>query len=547
MPRHVTEEWRLVFDMARRIQGKTSSAIASRGADLLLPVSMAQVWAVEIVARGKLTRFERDAAGTWFRHIDQHTHAAGGDVHVADPIQAPIIDAAFRGFDAAVAEARVAPADAPHLAQYGLALPTLIVLFYARDSSTPLARLEFGTLADRLDRYARLAPDGAVSHRCGVRAQAPDRAPQGRRSRLVRLRRVLLAAVIALGAMVAAQAHQINLSIARVTFGGDRSVSVEIGLKGSDADRIAGTRIFDAQRDQVDPALVAASAAPIIAYIAAHVAMTGADGKACTPGTAVLVADGDGVIFRNRFSCRDVDGDIVYRSTVLTDTDAAARQVVLIGEGDNAPQALLDTANTAVTLSAPAPSLIATLERYLLLGIEHIFLGYDHIAFLVAVVLWARRLVPLVKIVTAFTIAHSITLSLATLNVVAIPSTVVEPAIAASIVYVAMENFFTRNIDSRWRVTFAFGLIHGFGFAGALREIGLPTNAVAAALAAFNFGVEIGQVAIVSIVVPVLIALDRLMAVDRTKPARAATLVYALSALITVLGSYWFLTRVLDA
>jgi hypothetical protein len=155
--------------------------------------------------------------------------------------------------------------------------------------------------------------------------------------------------------------------------------------------------------------------------------------------------------------------------------------------------------------------------------------------------------VPVIKIVTAFTIAHSITLSLAALNVVVIPRTVVEPAIAASIVYVAMENFFTRDIDRRWRITFAFGLIHGFGFADALREIGLPTNAVAPALAAFNIGVEIGQVAIVSIVVPALIALDRLMAVDRAKPARAARLVYALSAVITVLGSYWFLTRVLDA
>ena len=162
MPRHVTEEWRLVFDMARRLQGKANSAIASRGPDLLLPVSMAQVWAIEIVASGKLTRFERDAAGTWFRHVGQHTHAAGGDVHVADPAQALVIDAAFRAFDAAVAEARVAPGDAPHLAQYGLALPTLIVLFYARDSSTPLARLEFGAPADRLDRYARLAPDGSV-------------------------------------------------------------------------------------------------------------------------------------------------------------------------------------------------------------------------------------------------------------------------------------------------------------------------------------------------------------------------------------------------
>jgi hydrogenase/urease accessory protein HupE len=361
------------------------------------------------------------------------------------------------------------------------------------------------------------------------------------------LDRVLLAGAVALGGMVGLQAHQVNLSTARVTLGSDRSVTVEVGLKGSDADRLSNTRIFDARRDQVDPALVAASAAPIIAYMAAHIAVTGAEGKACVPGRATLVPDGDGVIFRNRLSCRDVGGDIVYRSTVLTDSDPTARQVVLIGEGDDAPQALLDSTNTAVTLSAPAPSLLSTLERYLVTGIEHIFLGYDHITFLVAVVLWARRLVPVIKIVTAFTIAHSMTLSLATLNVVAIPSTIVEPAIAASIVYVAMENFVTCNIDGRWRVTFAFGLVHGFGFAGALREIGLPTNAVVTALAAFNIGVEIGQVAIVSMVVPALIGLDRLMAVDRTKPVRAASLVYALSALITVLGSYWFVTRMFDA
>ncbi|WP_156927627.1 DUF4340 domain-containing protein [Bradyrhizobium sp. Tv2a-2] len=162
MPRHVTEEWRLVLDMARRLQGKASLAAASRGADLLLPVSMTQVWAIEIVAAGKLTRFERDAAGAWFRHVGQHSHIAGADVHVADPVQATIIDGAFRAFDSAVAEARVGPGDAVHLAQYGLALPTQIVMFYARDSSTPLARLEFGAPADRLDRYARLAPDGAI-------------------------------------------------------------------------------------------------------------------------------------------------------------------------------------------------------------------------------------------------------------------------------------------------------------------------------------------------------------------------------------------------
>ncbi len=362
----------------------------------------------------------------------------------------------------------------------------------------------------------------------------------------MRCLRVVLAAGICFAIGMSAQAHQVNLSTARVTMGGDRIVAVEVALKGSDADRLASTNVFDRQRDLVDPALVAASAQQIIAYVNAHVAVTSRDGIPCAPGTAVLLPDGDGVIFRNIFSCGNVTGDILYRSTVLTATDPGARQVVLIGDETNAPQALLDASHTTITLSAPAPSQFSTMQRYLITGIEHIFLGYDHIAFLVAVVLWARRLVPVIKIVTAFTIAHSITLSLAALNIVVIPSIVVEPAIAASIVFVAMENFFSRDIDRRWRITFVFGLVHGFGFAGALREVGLPANAIVTALAAFNVGVEIGQVAIVSIVVPTLIALDWLMSVDRAKSVRAAALVYTLSVLIGLLGSYWLLVRILE-
>jgi hydrogenase/urease accessory protein HupE len=354
-----------------------------------------------------------------------------------------------------------------------------------------------------------------------------------------------MAVAAMLGVMGAARAHQVNLSTARVMLNVDRTVSVEVGLKGSDADRLAGTTIFDAQRDQVDPARVAASSVPISAYVIAHVAVTGADGIPCARGVATLMPDGDGVLFHEIFDCRDVAGDIVYRSTVLTDKDPAARQVVLIGEGDGAPQALLDVINTAVTLSAPPPSRLSTFERFLVTGIEHIFLGYDHIAFLIAIVLWARRLVPVIKIVTAFTVAHSITLSLAALGIVAIPSAIVEPAIAASIVFVALENFVSRDVERRWRITFAFGLIHGFGFAGALKEVGLPPNAVATALAAFNIGVEIGQIAIVSIVIPVLIGFDWLLAGREGKPVRAARLVYALSALIAMLGGYWLVTRIL--
>lgn len=349
-----------------------------------------------------------------------------------------------------------------------------------------------------------------------------------------------------LGIALPAAAHQVNLVTARVALTPDRTVSVELGLKGSDVDRLIGTRTYDARQDAVDPAAVETVRSAILAYVSAHLAVTGG-GRACLAGHAAILADGDGIIYRNSFACANAGGDIIYRSTVLTEKDPAARQVVLIAQGKSETQALLDAGNTSVTLSTAPPPLWSTMQRYLLTGIEHIFLGYDHIAFLIAVVLWARRLIPVVKIVTAFTVAHSITLSLAALNVLVIPSSIVEPAIAASIVFVAVENFFARDVDKRWRIAFLFGLVHGFGFAGALRDIGLPPNAVVPALAAFNVGVEIGQVAVVAVVLPILALADRLTARDRSEPARAAGLVYAVSAVIGLLGGYWLLARVFEA
>lgn len=356
----------------------------------------------------------------------------------------------------------------------------------------------------------------------------------------------LLAWLTVLGLALPSEAHEVNLITARVALSPDRTVSAELGLKGSDVDRLIGTKIYDARRDAVDPAAVEAAKPAILAYMGTHLAVAGG-ARACSAGNAAILADGDGIVYRNSFACANVTGDIVYRSTVLTEKDRAARQVVLIAQGRSETQALLDADNTTVTLSTAPPSLSSTMQRYLITGVEHIFLGYDHVAFLVATVLWARRLLPVVKIVTAFTIAHSLTLSLAALNVLVIPSRIVEPAIAASIVFVAVENFFSRDIDRRWRVAFLFGLIHGFGFAGALREIGLPPDAIVPALAAFNVGVEIGQIAIVALLLPVLGVLDRVTAAGREKPARAARLVYATSAMIGVLGGYWLLTRVFEA
>jgi hydrogenase/urease accessory protein HupE len=340
----------------------------------------------------------------------------------------------------------------------------------------------------------------------------------------------------------AAIAHQMNLSNARIELRPDRVTDVEVALKGSDVDRLTGTSVYDAGADQVRADALGPASARIADYVLQHAIVMGAGGEQCAHAPAEVRPDGDGVAVRVLWNCEGVSGTLLYRSTVLTSLDHSARQVVLIRGPEGESQALLDAAETEVTLAQGAPpSTLEVMGKYLAAGVEHIFLGYDHIAFLVAVVLWARRLWPVVKIVTSFTVAHSVTLSLAALRIVEIPAEIIEPAIAASIVFVALENFYSRDVDRRWRITFLFGFIHGFGFADALQEFGLPRGALVQALASFNIGVEIGQIVIVSIVVPLLLQVDRVA--SRIAGARSALVVYAVSGLITVLGCYWFLAR----
>ncbi len=365
-----------------------------------------------------------------------------------------------------------------------------------------------------------------------------------------------------------ADAHQINLSNARIVIGPDRAVDVEVAMKGSDVDRTVGTKVFDEHTGQVRSDALAAAAVSVAAYVKAHTVVLGDGGVLCSAGPSAVSSDGDGVVVRTRWSCAGVAGSLRYRSTVLIDVAPDAKQVVLIGGGANPAQDLLNFSRTEMALTnAAPPSLIQVIGRYIAAGMEHIFTGYDHICFLIAIILWARKLWPVVKIVTAFTIAHSITLSLAALEIVRIPSSITEPAIAATIIYVAMENFLSRDVQQRWRDTFLFGLIHGFGFASALQEFGLPRGALVPALASFNIGVEIGQIAIVSLVLPLLLGLDRVFAwraravlVPSAPMAgpdglltagvqsvaavvRPAVVVYTVSGLIAAFGSYWFLGR----
>ena len=155
-------------------------------------------------------------------------------------------------------------------------------------------------------------------------------------------------------------------------------------------------------------------------------------------------------------------------------------------------------------------SFITVAESYTLLGIEHIGFGIDHLLFVLALLIITKGTLRLLKTVTAFTVAHSITLALATLGFVHVPSKPVEATIALSIVFVALEIVRQREgwegITSRapWIVAFTFGLLHGFGFAGALSEVGLPQNHIPAALFFFNIGVELGQIAFIAVVLTVI-------------------------------------------
>ncbi|HSD53077.1 MAG TPA: HupE/UreJ family protein [Burkholderiales bacterium] len=171
------------------------------------------------------------------------------------------------------------------------------------------------------------------------------------------------------------------------------------------------------------------------------------------------------------------------------------------------------------------------------LGVEHILTGYDHLLFLLVLVLGGGGVWSLIKIITAFTVAHSVTLALAVVGIVTLPNRLVEAAIALSIAYVAAENLLARHaLSRRWAVSLGFGLVHGFGFASVLRELGLPTEHLALSLAAFNVGVEAGQAAVA---LPLVWLLLRV----RGKPwePKAAT---AVSAIVLAVGLALFVERI---
>jgi hypothetical protein len=299
----------------------------------------------------------------------------------------------------------------------------------------------------------------------------------------------------------------------------------------------------------------------ITRYATASLTLTG-NGNPCAlqPAAPLMLdrhSDGTYAVLSLAADCPQMKHGLRLRYAALFDVDPTHRGLVQwVAPTAATPQALVFAAGSAEQpLQLEAPSALQTLKQYFEEGVWHIWIGFDHILFLLSLLLPAvlvrvagaweaapslkAALLEVLKVVTAFTLAHSITLSLAVLGVVSLPSRVVESTIAASVVVAALNNLRGTIEKRRWVMAFVFGLIHGFGFASVLADLGLPSDALALALVGFNVGVEVGQLAIVLAFVPVAFKLRG------TRFYRVGVLTFG-SLLVAAIAAYWFAQRAFD-
>lgn len=356
-----------------------------------------------------------------------------------------------------------------------------------------------------------------------------------------RISALCLMLVFVVVAVTKAFAHDPGLSAAVMKIHGNR-VDAHLTYARADIELLVPV---DADRDGVISATEFAQAKSQLESLAAEAIAVTANGQSVPVAVSgVELDDSNGVHFH--FSFIKPEGEpFVLQSTLIERLPRGHRQYVeLIGGEKLIGSKMLMAGTTSYQPTAAALNEAAQVSQsfweFFKLGLEHIAFGFDHLAFLFALLLAGSKLREAVKIITSFTLAHSITLALATFDVVNLPSWIVEPMIAVSIVYVGLENIFRRDPANRWMLTFAFGLIHGFGFASVLRELGIAAQGSGAIvpLFSFNLGVELGQIALAALILPVIWKL-------REQPKFVTRYETAFSLLIALAGGYWLVERTL--
>jgi len=363
------------------------------------------------------------------------------------------------------------------------------------------------------------------------------------------LRAIVACLLIVTSAASVARAHDLGLTRATVTFAADRTYTVEIPVDPetllAKLEILAGRTPSGAVpvdelparieavsfllRDRVILLFDGARQSPTLAYVPGPPVPAGA-----TASTATLRMTGAVPRGARQFQ---INYNLVLGAYALTiRSDQAAPPVTLwVPGGQNSDPVDL-------TRGLVPPSRLAVAWQYFVLGFEHILpKGLDHILFVLGIFLLSPQWRPVLLQVTTFTIAHSITLGLTIYGIVSLSPAIVEPLIALSITYVAVENLFTSTLRP-WRLAlvFAFGLLHGMGFAGVLSELGLPRSEFLTALLTFNTGVEAGQLAVIALA---LVAVGWWRSADTRRYRR--WVVVPASLLIAVVGAYWTIERTL--
>jgi hypothetical protein len=360
------------------------------------------------------------------------------------------------------------------------------------------------------------------------------------------------AALLLALAMCSAQAHKPSDSYLRLSVDG-ATVTGQWDIALRDLDFEIG---LDADGDgEITWGELRARHADIAAYAAARLRIAG-DGADCKLGTGEQLVDNhtDGAytVLPLRAECSAAPSELTLAYMLFASIDPQHRGLLRLDAQGATQTGVLGPQAPQQRFLLRQPSRWAQFADYVREGVWHIWIGFDHILFLLALLLpavlvWRRPHWEaarsfgaagwdVAKIVTAFTVAHSITLSLATLGLVSLPSRAVEATIAASVVLAALNNVFPLFHGRRWTVAFVFGLIHGFGFASVLADLQLPQGSLLLALVGFNIGVEIGQLAIVAVFLPIAYVLRR------TAFYRRGVLVGG-SLLIAAIAALWFAER----
>ncbi|MEU4678961.1 HupE/UreJ family protein [Micromonospora sp. NPDC023737] len=371
----------------------------------------------------------------------------------------------------------------------------------------------------------------------------------------MRLLAIIAALVALLGVATPAQAHVRATSVAvDLRSQGDGVVAVVDveydvlarllsldGVLGPDAVGVDGAAAevpTEVRRRSLD-----AHARAVAAYVGERLRLSrGAIGCSAEDDARIELADSGAVQVALAYGCA-ASGALTVRSDIFQASDGVVDDTTTMVSYDidgRRGSTLLDSARTSVTVGRT--DLLTDIPRFVRLGAEHLLFGLDHVLFLLALLLGAKRLRDVVEVATAFTVAHSVTLVLAAIGWVSLPGWIVEPLIALSIAFVAVDNLLSPRTSHRLPVVFGFGLLHGLGFAGALSVDGPLSASTLADLVSFNVGIELVQLAIIALAFPGLLFLRRAM--TRPVAARALTLGTA-AATVSVAGAglVWFVER----